>query len=192
MAVITNTEVKAYLNITNSTNDTQLTAYCDRVQKQCEQYCNQHFDSTSHDYYFTGLGSEYYVMPFRTITAVNSIYYRIRPTDTWVALSAINYALYEDGKINKLYNYGSFLYGYHYKVNITSGYSYLNMPTDLKQILIEMVSTIYAESKLSGDSRLAVDQVVTSFAGEITNKRYLDLWQTRWKELLKPYRVPTV
>ena len=192
MAIITNTDVKSYLKIDNSAHDTQIDNFILACQKQCEKYCNQPFESQSFDFYFRGLGADTYVLPYKPVTALNSLSYRNSPTDAWTSEASGDIALFEERSAKIIFNASGFAYNVFHKANITSGYTFLNMPADLKQIVVEMVAVMYHESQLTGDGRLAVDTVAKGFAGETETTKFLDLWQTKWKELLKPYRVPTV
>ncbi len=192
MAIITNSDVKTYLKIDNSAHDTALTNFIAACQKRAEKYCNQPFESQSYDHFFTGIGQEYYALPYKNVTALSSLSYRTVPTDSFTVVDVANTALFQERSVHLLYYSSGFAWGTFFKATITAGYSPLSIPDDLQQIVTEMVAIMYKESTLSGDGLLGIDTESTGFAGESVTKRFTDLWEKRWKGMLNPYRVPTV
>ena len=86
----------------------------------------------------------------------------------------------------------SYTANYIYKITYASGYT--TAPDDLKQVMIEMVTTIFKESDIVGSvkgGRLGVDSVNESVEGMSNNIKYKDLTE-RHRTILSKYKIPAI
>ena len=152
MSIVTLQEVKDYIGISDNTYDTFLTDYIDLVQTAMENYCNRKFDETTYTqtYYEEDIEfkrkPELYTFHY-PLVSISSI-----TEDTTVLTTDEYRAKLNNGKITRVCD--------HRKLNwfrgcplvtmvYTAGYTDLNAPRDLKQVIYSLVEEAY-NKKSSG------------------------------------------
>lgn len=145
MSIISNTDVKTYLSITESTFDATITSYISKVESQIVDMVGQNIDSTTSDVIFKGNGKTRHLLLNKPVTDLNSLSYRAVPTDDWTTITSTDYTLYEADSVYWIY-YNSFYSSYEYKANITYGYD--TIPEPVKMVAIEMVTDKLLDSNI--------------------------------------------
>lgn len=114
------------------------------------------------------------------ITSIDSVQYRLSPFSEWQS--------YDLSKLEYHNNYIIFHYPIHsdypnnIKINYKAGYEQNEIPSDVKEIAIEMVTEIFKESIIGGEGRLGV--VSKTMVGNITTV-FKDLSDRHKNHLLK-------
>lgn len=139
-------KVKTALEITGTDDDTYLEALIDRVSEIIEAYCDREFNSESREEIFDGTGTDDYITdewPINSITSL-SIRQSTLNEDDWETLDSEYYHYYGDQGVVHYLN--GFLKGVkNYKIVYTAGYT--EVPDDLEQAAIDMISYYYNKRK---------------------------------------------
>lgn len=153
MALTTTAKVKAYLGITDSSEDTLIDDWILAAQAQIERYCNRVFDSASFTEYFDGNLKQSVVVRNPPVTTLTSVSYR-KDNDEWTAYASTLHDFDANSGVVFFVTGGeeAFLAGLEgrlprfpqgkkgVRVVYTGGYS--SIPADLSQACIELVAKI--------------------------------------------------
>lgn len=145
MAIITNTDVKTYLSVTESTFDSTITDYISKVESEIIDMIGQEVESGTRDVIFKGNGKTRHLLLNNPVTLLNTLSYRAVPTDDWTVVSSSDYTLYEADSVYWIY-YNLFNSSYEYKANITYGYA--TVPEAIKSVAIEMTTDKLLDSNI--------------------------------------------
>lgn len=139
-------DVKSYLSISGSSEDSLLTIYINDVKKVIEGYCNGLVYSgskTQYETYQDLYDSRLYVRAWNTENGTVSVTGRDKPNETWTAVTTnMDY-----GVLPMVYS-EDWSYA-QYKIAITAGWSDDDLPADLKGLTIRLA----AESFYRQDSK---------------------------------------
>lgn len=146
MALLTNTDVKNYLDIDGSSYDTIIDEFISETENDILNKLGQEIESTSADVILVGNGKSRALLVNHPVTLINSLSYRAVPTDAWTVIDSDDYELFKADTCDFIY-YNSFTKGYQYKVNITYGYG--SVPDAIKSVAVEMVTDKLLNSNAS-------------------------------------------
>lgn len=144
MAIITNTDVKNYLDITETAYDSKITDYISKVESEIIEFIGQNIESGDTDVIFKGNGKSKTLLVNCPVTLVNTLSYRETPLEDWTVIDTDLYKLYYEDSVYWIY-YDYFNSNYQYKANITYGYD--TIPEALKMIAIEMTTDLILNSR---------------------------------------------
>lgn len=152
-AFITLNEVKEALEISGGDHDAKLNGYINRATDIIESYCRRRFLSTVHtDEIYSGDGSRYLSLRNFPVTSLASVAYRTGDfsSPSWDAvdteLFTLDTAAGNDSGVIYLDT------GFHrgvenYRFTYTAGYALADVPNDLKEACIEIVSYLFNRRK---------------------------------------------
>lgn len=75
MALTTLSQLKAFLNVTDSSKDAWLEALRGAAEADIKLYCNQNFEQTTQTEYYTGNGQRVLVLRQRPVQSITSVFY---------------------------------------------------------------------------------------------------------------------
>lgn len=184
-------DIKAYMNIVDDDYDTIIESILNTVIAVCNNYTNNVLDGSEVTEYYTGRGDGALILKHYPCSNLSEII-EIDPfNNVETELDTSSFYLGTAYKSNKLYYLNnSYTANYIYKITYASGYE--TAPDDLKQVIIEMVTTIFKESDIVGNvkgGRLGVDSVNESVEGMSNNIKYKDLTE-RHRTILSKYKIP--
>ena len=198
--MITVSEIKDFLYITDTGQDTWLTEQILNVTGEIQGYCNEVFAETNReDELYDGDGSHrlylrhYPVIQLSVETTptdaeiLASIQIRGTPDDAWEDLEDDVDFIFTDPKWSYIELYSAiFPFGRkNIKLSYVSGYA--TIPTDLKLVAIEMVAMHWKKSNRSAIGLLGESSKTTSGLANTTTRQLLDL-EPKWKKVLNRYR----
>lgn len=163
MALATNTQVKDYLGVSGSTDDTLLTTLITRAQAMMERYCNRIFEEDTYTEDHSGGAATVQLKntPVSAVTSVSSL----DASGNATAYAATSYRFDGDTGIITLTNDEDFYFrdsvvgssaleassfpcGFkNIRVVYTGGYS--SVPADLVQVCVEMAADLYQNRRLN-------------------------------------------
>lgn len=190
--MITLTELKSYLNITDTSKDVFLQSCIDSSVKEIEDFCNRKISTGTYTEFLDGNSkSEIYLRntPINTITSIS--YFDGYDTYDNIFISGdtpLNSAqiISQSNSVRLLKGYFFYKGCKNIKIVYTAGYS--TTPDDIKSVLLEIASLKYYNSPLSGHARLGKASDNTSSAtGESTSYEKPD-----WKTVLSKYRLQNI
>ncbi len=192
MALITKTDVKDFLKITNSDFDSFLTTLIDSVVSYAEKNCYQRLDATNETtIYKKGSGTQYLLLPSSLVNSISHLYYRQLPTDSWTEETDTTiFALEQIENVFYLYYSNGFFQSYSYKVIFNSGFLTSTLPKDLYEGLREMTAQIFRESAQSKD-RIGIKSESKSNEGVNMNTVF-DKTFERYENIFSHYRYMSV
>ena len=187
--LITISELKTYLKITDSSYDSVLLQMINFAQSEIENYCRQPIASASKVIISSGTKSPV-LLPYFPVNAITVLKVRQDWQDTWEILASTKYSLVH--KDNLYYLYCDYLEQENY-IDMTIGYT--TAPADIKKVAIEMIALMFKESDIRegarGESRLGVQSIATTIQGIAATTTFKDE-KPRWHDILKRYRKPIV
>lgn len=184
--MITTTELKQYLNITDSTLDSFLSNVITHCTAKIEAEICTSLSSSSRTRYFNGNSMTLYLINDLNVTALTSLRYREDPTDSWTTISPSLYGIHNVGLLHYVYFSDVFDSSYTYELVYTAGYS--TIPTDLKTLCIELSASWFNDSE-HGKGRLGLNSQSITIHGQVGTNSFHNVWETRVKPELQKYRV---
>ena len=183
MALTTALQIRTnYLNITDTSQDTLLTALIGQAQAIMESLCDQPLDQASQDVYFVGTGTHSKLLDYTVPVSLTSLYYREEPDASWTSVTGA--VAYESDNLTRLYLSTGFVEPF-YKATMAIGYS--TVPSDLVNICSEMVVEMMASTDFGiGQNRFGVASLASSEGGVTQTTVYRDM-QSRYRERLRGY-----
>lgn len=145
--------MKAYLGITDTSEDPLIDDWILAAQAQIERYCNRAFDSATYTQYYDGNNKRSIVLRNTPVTSVTSISY-MTAVDTYTAFDATTYTVNADSGVVQLASTWSnalWLAGIESPTGFQKGNKaikavyvggYSTIPADLSQACIELVAKI--------------------------------------------------
>ncbi|MBI2560299.1 MAG: phage gp6-like head-tail connector protein [Planctomycetes bacterium] len=127
--------VKAYLGVTGSADDSLIENLIDRVTEFVQRYCNRKFIRSTYDEYYDGNGTVYLFLSSYPIVSVELL-----EIDA-IAKASADYAIYADAGMIRLKD-GKFSEGV-LNVHVTYTAGYASIPKDLEQACTEIVAMKY-------------------------------------------------
>ncbi len=202
-ALVTLSEVKEALDISTSEHDAKLNGYINRASGMIETYCKRRFASTaytSEEYAGTGTNRlQLQNFPISTLTSVERLSNSDFSNQSWESLNARDFTIINEGGSN----HGSiyFVTGVfnsalvpgvdNYRVSYTAGYSATDMPYDLREACIEIVSYLFNSRRkdplLKGETLQKYSYTRDSIGGMGGIIKALGL-----EAILDSYRTPTI
>ena len=190
--MITLTELKTYLNITDNSKDTFLQSCIDSSVNEIEDYLNRKLSPDTYVEYLDGNNKSMIYLRNKPINSITSIecfdeYDTYEDLFTGSDTASNSVQIITDDNLIKLLK-GYFFYNgcKNFKITYTAGYS--TTPDDIKSVLLELASLKYYNSPLSGHARLGkASDNINSATGESTT--YKD---PNWKTVLNKYRLQNV
>jgi hypothetical protein len=179
--MITTAQIKAYLNIADTTYDAFLAQLILEATSIIESYCDQPIKSATvirNNHY----SNNYILLPYSLITSITTVRYRLTNADDYETLTATDYELIDLAGGKYLYLY-EFNIGY-YEITFVTGYA--TIPYDIQNVCKEMVAEMYRESNV-GKGTLGMSSVVANFDVQSSTIAYKDL-TVRYKDRLNKYR----
>jgi hypothetical protein len=193
-------EVKSYLKIGDTTSDTILEVWIDRVSHGIEKYCQRKFavqsiTSEIHD----GMGDERLYVNFWPVTQLSTettpnaaqklaaLQFRDTPDDAWEDIEddVDHIFLNADRPYIELYDRFFPLGRQNIRISYKAGFTVI--PGEVWQVALEMVAEMWNNSKQSGQDRLGRS---TRSMGQFTDS-FRSL-RPEWKEVLERYRVYSI
>ena len=194
-AFCTATQIKAYLNISGSDDDTLFAALAGRATEAVQKYCGRDFTSTTYTEYYDGGGFSKLVLDHRPIVSVASVYddrdrawavsSLIAATDyltrdnagivEWLSSSSAfpsTSAYFADGQLNV-------------KITYTAGYA--SIPDAVVQASIMLVAVLYHRGQQGADGIKTEGE-----AGKYTVTYAQGLITPEIAALLEPYKEVAV
>lgn len=185
--MVTTTEVKTYLKITDTALDSFFTTLIDECTDKINKYCRTTLSSSSRTFIFQGNGLGLKLIKDINVTAITALKYKENIEDSWITISS-DFSLHKEGTLAYLY-YKNGLGSMLYEVTYTAGYS--TIPAELKGVCIEMVAIKYLESK-QGENRLGKLTTSNTIQGQVNTTTFANLMSTRWADILNNYKVVLV
>lgn len=190
--MITLTELKTYLKITDTSKDAFLQSCIDSSVKEIEDYCNRKLTSGTYTEYLDGNSKSEMYLRNTPINSVTSISY-FDGYDTYDDIFTVGDTTSNSILIIQQSNLIKLLKGYFFyagckniKIVYTAGYT--TTPDDIKSVLLELASVKFYNSPLSGHARLGkASDNVNSATGESTSYKDPD-----WKTVLNKYRLQNI
>lgn len=146
MALTSLANVKEFLRITDTNDDTFLTNLISRVEKEVKEYCQRDFEAADYMEYYDGDGTDTLLVDNYPINSVSELYDdpdREFGTDTLIDSS--DYIIYsEEGKI--VLDGSTFSKG-NKNIKIVYNAGYTTIPADLEQAVIKLVAAEYLEGQ---------------------------------------------
>lgn len=174
MAIVTNTNVKNYLDISGSDLDSFITDAISKIEADIIAFCGQEIEESTVDFIRYGNGKSLMLLKNDPVTAINNLYYRDKPTDSWTEeTDSSKFSLVNHEGIYSIYYDDGFDSSYEYKLNYTYGYS--TVPEDIKKVAIEMTADYLLNSyatDLSEAQRHGIKQKATGFSGDTQTTTY--------------------
>lgn len=162
MAVISLAETKEWLDVTNTDDDTLITALIERVSEFIENQTGRFFGTaTAHTEHLPGTGTNELWLnePADTITSVEE---RSFPGDTWTTITEGDDDGFELLGRRLLRKGGArWIQGRQYRVIYQFGYA--TAPEDIRQLALDLVKLKYGEAQL-----------------EYSNLQSFQIGDTRW------------
>lgn len=148
MAIITNTEVKDYLAISDSTIDTIIDSYIDIVQNEIEDWLGQKIETTSKEYIFSvDANINHKLLPNTPLNSLTKLEYRALPSEAWTEITeGVSLTQYDNG-VGVLNLDSVFVVGLQYKASYS--YGYVSIPNTLKKVAIEKTATMLLNSNVT-------------------------------------------
>lgn len=184
-------DIKEYLKITGTSEDDFLDKCQTRSIGEITNYTQTPLESSADNVtlIFPGNGCDEFMIPKKPVTNLKSLEFRANPLDNFEDVTGGTYVLRDVIKVPMIYNINTFFSSYEYRMIATAGYTSSTLPSDIEEMIIEMVSIKYVESLRKDDMQLAVSAIVRNNMGDSVTYTYKDLWKDRWKPALKRYRV---
>lgn len=152
-AFITLSEVKEALELSGTEHDARLNGYINRATDMIETYCKRRFLSTAYtnEVYSAQSGSTLQLRNF-PVTSLGSLEYSTSDFNNthYDAVDTSLYALQTSNGLDRgvVYLTGGFSTGINnWRATYTAGYALANVPNDLKEALIEIVSYLFNRRK---------------------------------------------
>lgn len=155
-------EIKEALDISGGDHDAKLNGYINRATEIIEAYCSRRFISTSYsNQLYSGNGTRFMSLrnwPVTNLTSVEAMTGDYS-SPNWQSLDSSLYTLKSEGGKDRglIYLlgddrtfpvYGGFRKGVNnYRVNYTAGYIAADLPHDVREACIELVSWMFARRK---------------------------------------------
>lgn len=200
------TDVKRYLKIdfTDTTNDDLLLGWITQSTSQIENFIDQPVMSREAVDICNGTGGwTLTVKTGRIISlvslggagtlldplAINNVQYRTLSTDLWQPIATDPNQLYVDPSapwtlvLNDFY---LFYYGIN-NVRVRYNAGFATVPGDFTEVCVQMVATMWNESKRSVNPRLGMRTANRGGAGQSVGDSYLDM-DASWARMLQKYR----
>lgn len=192
LVMITLTELKQYLNITDSSKDTFLQSCIDSSVCEIEDFCNRKLSPDTYVEYLDGNNKTEIYLRNKPINSISSIEC-FDEYDTFVDLFTGSDTASNSVQIITQHNLIKLLKGYFFykgckniKITYTAGYS--TTPDDIKSVLLELATIKFYNSPLSGHARLGkASDNINSVTGEAVTYKAPD-----WKTVLNKYRLQNV
>lgn len=158
--------VKEYLDISSSDDDTLFGNLLDRVTDAIQSHCNRTFAQTTHTEYHDGRGASQVVLKHRPIVSVTSVHDDLdRDFAASSLISASDYITRDDeGIIEWLSSNSTFpstaAYFYDGQLNVKVIYvaGYANIPDDVIQAACMMTALLYHRGKQGADGIASENQ----------------------------------
>lgn len=189
--MITLTELKTYLNITDSNKDSLLQSCIDASVKEIEDYCNRKLSSGTYTEYLNGNGrTEIYLRNYPINEVTSILYYTDYDGYDDIFITGDtpenSVLIIEQTNCIKLLKCYYFFKGCkNIKITYTAGFDTDDAPEDIKSVLLELSSIKYYNSPVSGHARLGkASDNVNSATGESTTFKDPD-----WKTVLNKYKI---
>lgn len=190
--MITLTELKQYLNLTDASKDTFLQNCIDASVKEIEDFCNRKLSPGTYTEYIDGNNKSVIHLRNKPITSITSIEC-FDEYETYQNLFTGSDSVFNAVEIIPQQNCIKLLKGYYFykgckniKVTYAAGYS--TTPDDVKSVLLELATLKYYNSPLSGHARLGkASDNINSVTGQSTTFKEPD-----WKRVLNKYRLQNV
>ncbi len=182
--IISLTELKNYLNVSGTTNDTFYTQLINEATNYINNFVRYNVESGSRTIYFSSQSGCYLFLNDINVTAITTLKYKSLPTENYTTVSSAKYALQKIQGLQYLYCED----GYGYEINelvYTAGYS--TIPDVIKNVAIEMVTMKIKESGL-GKSQLGL-AVQTETRNNVTETNQIQSLQNKWHNMLQPYKL---
>jgi len=194
-AFCTATQIKAYLNISGSDDDTLFAALADRATEAVQKYCGRDFTSTTYTEYYDGGGFSKLVLDHRPIVSVASVYDDL--DRAWAASSLVASTDYitrdEQGLVEYLRSAsalpgtGAFFRDGQLNVKITYTAGYASIPDSVAQAAIMLTALLYHRGRQGAEGIAEEDE-----AGKYSVTYALGLMTPEIAALLDPYREVAV
>tara|TARA_Y100000593_G_scaffold13734_1_gene25587 strand:+ start:3811 stop:4437 length:627 start_codon:yes stop_codon:yes gene_type:complete len=156
-------KLKAFLNISGTTDDNDLKMYLKAATKVAETYCHSSFESTTHTEYYDGSGDRFLHLRKKNATALTSVH----EGEDWDELvPSTDYRFMGDKGSDMIIHDNLWNAGVkNYKVIYTAGYTTTNwdntstmpitstfgtVPIDLEHAVILITARMYQNSKKGG------------------------------------------
>jgi len=181
MAIITEAEAKAYLNIGDTTYDAFITVLLLAVDADIIRLCNQEIQQTTQTWEFCGNGTLMQIFDKYPVISVTSLKERDEPLDDFGdAIAATNYKILTINKVQFLYYEPAYGLGLNnYELIYISGYASGSEPEDIKLVAKEILAVYFKDADVREGikgGRLGLNSVVESYEGMTINTSYKNLW----------------
>ncbi len=183
--------VKEYLGLSGSDDDTFIGNLIDRASEGIENYCRRKFTSTQHTEYYDGRGEPRLVLNQRPIISVTSVHDDLdRAFGGGALIDSSDYITRDDeGVIEYLSSASTFpgtgacFYDGQLNVKVVYTAGYATIPTDVEQACIMLCALLYTRGKQQADG------ITSESHGGAYSVTYAGMAMTgEIKELLAPYR----
>lgn len=153
---VTLNEVKEALDITTGDHDAKLNGYINRATDLIENYCQRNFlQATYTNEEYQGNGTYYMQLRSYPIQSITDISYRTSIDFTnpnWTSIASRLYEVAIEGKTNagRVYSVWGWPVGgavNNYRFTYSGGYAMADIPEDLKEALMEIVSHLFNARK---------------------------------------------
>ncbi|MBE2228256.1 MAG: phage head-tail connector protein [Ignavibacteria bacterium] len=189
--MITLTTLKNYLNITDNSKDTFLQLCIDSSVKEIEDYLNRTITLDDYTEYINGNNRNLIYLRNYPIIEITSVKYfneydafeDIFSTGDTPANSVL--ILSQTNSIKLLKGYFFFYGCKNIEIIYQAGFDSNTVPEDIKMVILELASTRFYNSALSGHSRLGKSSDnINSATGESTTFKDVE-----WKTILSKYKL---
>lgn len=164
MALTSVSNVKSYLSINESTDDTILTTLVSQAEKIILDYLGKNIESATYTEYHDGDGTDEVHLKQYPIISVTSLYDDVeRVFNSTTLIAATNYIIYEDEGIIRLFNdESSFAVGKrNIKVAYTAGYA--SVPGDITLAANKLIAHLFHRRGADGHTQETLGSYSTSY-----------------------------
>lgn len=203
-AIVSLVELKRYMNISDTTEDTALESYIDMVSSHIETYCDrkiavQSVSSEIHD----GDGSSKLYTHYYPITQLSTettpstaqklaaLQYRDSPDSSWTDIEDDYDHVFLDTRKPYIELYEETFYSGHQNIKVSYKAGYSTIPGDIKQVCLEMIVSLWNDS-LKGENRLGKQSVSNNDMPGISRSTSFLRLKKEWQDVLDRYRNVTI
>lgn len=186
--MITITQLKKYVNYTDSDLDGYFQSIIDQTENFITEYCQQPIDETTVQEVRHGNNTVRIALPNTTPVSDLTVEYREVTGTTYSEVTGCS--IVTIGGLPYVYNPNFFYTSRIYRFSYTAGWDIV--PEALQRIAIEMSAVAYNEqSSGHGKGLVGLSSVSDNFSGVAKTTTFRNLWMDRWFRELTTYRVPT-
>jgi hypothetical protein len=190
MAILTQSQGLTAINSANGDSEflAELSRWIATAQSLIEQLLGGRLEQGSVILEFAGFGNRRKYLPYQVVSAITKVEYRDDAFANYEEIATADYRLVQNDGAYYCETRDLFRKWSWYRITMTAGWA--TIPAPVVQVATEMLSVMYEESRY-GKNTLGMTSVAETVGGIAVTKGYRDMLP-RWREMLSPFRVPSV